>query len=101
MNKKLALIYLAGLLLAGCAYYGGTLKFTGPGTFQEFAQARYQCAQETAAPQGGAVVNRYGGAASTSVVPNCSAFSACLAAKGYFRNPNGNLDASSIPIDCR
>jgi hypothetical protein len=24
-----------------------------------------------------------------------------LAAKGYYRNSNGNLDASSIPISCR
>lgn len=95
----------ASFLLAGCGTvpYGGTYKFSGPGNFQEFARARYQCVQETAARQEHGYANRqYGNAAvNSTVMPNCSAFSACLAAKGYFRNPNGNLDASSIIVDCK
>ena len=88
-------------LLSGCqTVHGGTFRFNGPGTFQEFATARYQCAQETAQRSSGAYVNQYGGSASSSVRPNCTTLSACLAAKGYYRDRNGRLDASSIPIEC-
>jgi hypothetical protein len=78
-----------------------TLRFSGPGEFQDFAKARYQCLQETKTVASGAFINQFGGASTTNVAPSCSSFDACLAAKGYYRNPNGNLDASSIPINCR
>lgn len=89
---------------AGCAQVSQprqTLRFSGPGEFQDFAKARYQCLQETKTVASGAFVNQFGGASATNVAPSCSSFDACLAAKGYYRNPNGNLDASSIPISCR
>ena len=105
MNTKLNIKYLlttitSVVILCSCVH-GGTYKFSGPGDFQQFAQVRYQCLQETSVRQSGAFVNSSGGAATSTVTPNCSAFDACLAAKGYYRNPNGNLDASSIPISCR
>ena len=102
MNKLLGLFFslTLALLLGGCVH-GGTYKFTGPGTFQDFATARYQCLQETQTRSSGAFVNQYGGAASSSVAPSCTAFDACLASKNYYRSPNGNFDASSIPVSCR
>ena len=97
---KLSLSLLSILSLAGCIH-GGTYRFTGPGSFQDFATVRYQCLQETKTRTSGAFVNQYGGAASSDVTPSCTAFDACLASKGYYRNPNGTFDASSIPITCR
>ena len=102
-SKSFLLIAIA-VLLSGCggmsAPYSGTYKFTGPGTFQDFANTRYQCAQETSRRVGEAYINQYGGSSSSSVIPSCSVFIACLAAKGYYPNPNGNLDASSIIVKC-
>lgn len=99
--KNLFLL-LGVLVLTGCATepYGGTYRFTGPGTFQEFAQTRYQCLQETKARVSSGFANQYGASTGSSVMPNCSAIDACMAAKGYYRNKNGNLDASSIAIIC-
>ena len=93
---------LSLMTLVGCAQipYGGTYRFDGPGTFQNFAQARYECAQETSQRVSGGFVNQYGGVASSRVMPSCSAFNACLAARGYYRNPNGRLDASSMVVSC-
>ena len=101
-SLKSYLLISVVVLLSGCAGapYGGTLRFTGPGTFQDFANTRYQCAQETSRRVGGAYINQYGGSSSSNVVPSCSVFAACLAAKGYYKNPNGNFDASSISVEC-
>jgi hypothetical protein len=92
-------------VLSGCADmapapYKGTYRFSGPGTFQEFAQVRYQCLQETKARVSSGFANEFGASAGSTVKPSCSAFAACLAAKGYYNDPNGNLDASSIIVDC-
>ena len=90
--------------------YGGTYRFDGPGEFSDFANSRYQCAQETMtrrSSSSAAVMNNSnvgignGAAASSSTaMPSCSMFNACLAAKGFFRNPNGKFDASSIGVKC-
>ena len=93
--KTIALSAFA-MLMTGCA----VPKYDGPGSFQDFANARYQCVQETSARVSGAAVNQYGGAARSSVMPSCSAFSACLASKGYYESQNGRHDASSISVRC-
>jgi hypothetical protein len=102
MNKSKTILFLSTLIVVvGCTtIYGGTYRFDGPGSFQDFAQVRYQCSQETSSRVSGAFANQYGGAASSSVTPECSRFTACLAAKGYYRNPEGRLDASAIPVSC-
>ena len=84
------------LLMTGCA----APKYDGPGSFQDFANARYQCVRETSARVSGAAINQYGGAASSSVMPSCSAFQACLASKGYYESQNGKFDAASIGVRC-
>jgi len=95
-------VVLAALVLAGCAgVHGGTYRYSGPGSFQDFAAARYQCIQEASSRVSGAVVNQYGGRASSNVAVNCSVMDACLGARGYLRNPNGNHDASSISVTCQ
>ena len=77
-------------------------RFNGPGTFQDFANARYQCLQETTARISSAVVNANVGVASASSqqMPSCSAMSACLASKGYYRAQNGRFDSAGISIQC-
>jgi hypothetical protein len=97
---KRFLLLVPMLVLTSCA-----IKYNGPGTFQDLANARYQCLQETSEEQSGsaASINKYGGAASSTstVMPTCSHFQACLAAKGYYEDPNGKFDASGIKIKCR
>ena len=99
---NITVVATAVMLLQGCAagIHGGTYMYSGPGTFQEFAQARYQCVKESRKRVSGAFVNQYGGSSSSNVGVDCNVMDACLGAKGYFRNPNGNLDASSIPVQC-
>ena len=100
--KTIALSAFA-MLMTGCVAPAPMLmapKFDGPGSFQDFANARYQCLQQTSARVDGGFANQYGGALSSSVMPSCSAFSACLASKGYYQSQNGRHDASSISVRC-
>ena len=89
------------LFLISCAIH----TYNGPGTFQDLANARYQCLQETSERQKdiAVLVNKYKGTAkvTSTVMPTCSHFNACLAAKGYYKDPNGRFDASGIKIRCR
>jgi hypothetical protein len=85
--KRLILIEL--LFLAGCAVpYGGTYKFSGPGTFQDFAGAVSRCYRETQAIAG--IHN----------MPQCGAVMACMAGRGYIQDKNGNHDVESISFRC-
>jgi hypothetical protein len=96
--KKISALFF--LLLAGCAV--PVPKYDGPGSFQDFVNVRYQCVLETSARTSGAFVNQYGGASSSRVMPSCSAFSACLASKGYFKSQTGRFDpaAAGIVVEC-
>ena len=55
-------------------------------TYDQWMKDRYACYNETQQRVSGAYVGPYGGAASSTVIPSCSAFNACLAARGYFRS---------------
>ena len=92
--KKLLLIAMISIL-GGCA-----ASYDGPGSFQDFANARYQCVQETSAWYSSGAANQYGASVSSGVKPGCSAFLACLASKGYYKTQNGRFDAKSIPVSC-
>lgn len=95
-------ILSSSLAIAGCdTPYGGHYRYEGPGNFQEFANARYECARVNQSYSSTAYVHGRLGTASGSVAPSCSVFNACLASKGYYLNPNGRLDASRIAISCR
>ncbi len=95
------------MLVSSCATQP-SLRFNGPGTLQDLAAARHQCIQETQQRVGqassGAYVGQYGGSyggsATSQVMPSCGALASCLAAKGYFRDPNGRLDATSMAVAC-
>ena len=82
--RILLVVALGALFLSGCVPYGGTLNFSGPGSFQDFANARYQC------------FSALGGVSTVS----CGAMDSCMASKGYIRDRNGRHDASSIQVQC-
>jgi hypothetical protein len=93
---RLLISATAAMMVSGCV--ATTPKYTGPGGMQEFAKVRYQCVQETSARVSGAAINQYGGASNSKVIPSCSAFTACLASKGYYASPTGNLDPNAVGI---
>jgi hypothetical protein len=72
------------VFLSGCVY-GGTYKFRGAGTFQEFSSAMSAC---------------YSAVIGANSIPQCGAVAACMAGKGYVQDANGNLDSSSISFKC-
>ena len=58
---------------------------------QQFLKDRYECYNETSRRVSSAYVDQYGGSSSSRVMPSCSAFFGCLAARGYIKADNGNL----------
>lgn len=76
-------------------YYG---KPGADASYQELLNDRYECAIETSARSSAAsasVNTNSGIGASTSssqVLPSCSLFNACLAARGWIRYDGVNLD---------
>jgi hypothetical protein len=69
-------------VIFGCTY----IRYinTSHPTQQQWAQDRYACLQETQ--------QRVSlGAATSVVMPTCSAFNACLAARGYHRSNTANI----------
>lgn len=95
MNAAIrCLIILLLAAMGGCASTPAYMRYvSNTGASQDqFMKDRYACYQETRARVSGAFVSQYGGAANSQVMPPCSAFNACLAARGYYRadttNPN-------------
>jgi hypothetical protein len=63
---------------------------------------RYECLQQAQQRVSGAFVNAYGGASNSQVVASCGVWSACLGARGYTVDPNGNLGApANMIVGCR
>lgn len=81
------LLVLLTVLVTGCASQPRYMRYvnnTGA-TQDQFMKDRYSCYQETRERVSAAYANQYGGAASSQVVPSCSGFNACMAARGYYR----------------
>jgi hypothetical protein len=67
-------------------------------TQQQFVQDRYACLLQTQQTVTAAAFDKSGGGAVSRVMPSCSAFNACLAARGYYRvDDTKNLDVFNIP----
>jgi hypothetical protein len=60
-------------------------------TQQQWAQDRYACLQETQQRVSQTAVTQVGGAATSVVMPTCSAFNACMSARGYRRSDTANI----------
>ena len=81
--SSLALLFL----LSGCASpYGGTFRFRGPGGLDQFSKEFHQC------------VGRQPRV--LSAMPICGELRLCLASKGYYQDPNGNIDAAPVAVRC-
>jgi hypothetical protein len=69
--------------LSACAH-GPVTVWVKPGASQsDFAQARYNCMQQSQQRVSTAFVNQYGGAANNSVITNQNLFGACMNAQGW------------------
>ena len=90
VSKSLGMILLVAAV-SGCAttYYRYISNTNA--TQQQFMRDRYSCYQETQQRVSNAYANQYGGVANSRVMPTCSAFNACLAARGYYRSDTTNL----------
>jgi hypothetical protein len=87
MQRKVLMAVVAALAMAGaaCAPVRPVTpwRYARPDTTQaQFMKDRYECLQEAEQRVSGAVVNPYGGAASSRVVVNCGVWVSCLGARG-------------------
>lgn len=91
----------AALVLAaavsGCAPTYVRYMTTTGASQQQFMADRYTCLRETQQRVSGAYVTQFGGAASSHVMPSCSALNACLAARGYYRADTSNRSDFNQP----
>jgi hypothetical protein len=63
---------------------------------------RYECLQEAEQPYSMAAATPYGGSSSSQTMPSCGVWTACLGARGYVVDPNGNLAAPpGMKVHCR
>lgn len=95
---------LAACPLAACLTPPPLLLFSGPpgATYEDFEDARYQCAQETTVTATTVRGGRNPGFTFDTVAPICPLFNACLASKGYLENPLGEFDAALVEvIECQ
>ncbi len=96
-SKTSLVIILAASILSGCAPSYMRFVSNNNVTQDQFMRDRYACYQETQQRTSAAYINQYGGAASSRVIPSCSAFNACLAARGYYRSDTTNLADFQTP----
>jgi len=81
---KLALVIVVACNMLGCATSGPALRWDRPGaTDREFLRDRYACVQDAREPVA------VGGIATVRV--NGIIFGACMVARGYTRNPDGQF----------
>ena len=99
MYRNLKLLALA-LFVSGCQTYGGTMMYSGSGSFENFAKARFECSKASSNQSSGGYLNEYGGGFSSIPTVNCGMMDACLASKGYIRSEGGSFDASSMQVRC-
>ena len=92
-----ATILLMAASMSGCATTYIRYLSSNNATQAQFMQDRYQCYQETKQRISGAFVNQYGGTSSSQVLPSCSAWRACLAARGYYRSDTTNVAELHAP----
>ncbi len=95
--RFVATILLMAASMSGCATTYIRYLSSNNATQTQFMQDRYQCYQETKQRIYGAFVNQYGGSASSQVLPSCSAWNACLAARGYYRSDTTNVAELDAP----
>lgn len=108
--RKISLIAIG--LLTACATEQAQqtqqpVRFTHKtATLDQLFKDRYECLKETEQRQTQSAASgyadgygaNYGGSSKSTVKPTCSALGACLAARGYIKAPNGNLEVPASAI---
>mgnify|MGYP006982484496 CR=1 FL=1 len=97
--KKLSILLLS-LFLSGCGTFGGTYMYSGSGTFQNFANARFECSLAAQGTSSGGFITATSGSFSSVPTVNCGMMDACLASRGFVRDTSGSFDASSMKVRC-
>lgn len=99
--KKFSLLFVLVVFTSCMATtYGGTYNYRGPGNFQDFAAARYECSSGSRGQSASGYLDAYGGTYRNRPTVSCGMLDACMASKGYTRDPNGSFDASSMRVPC-
>lgn len=103
LKVKIFHYFLLTLIISGCVMPNYADRYFSnndtSATFQDLLDDRYACLQDTRVRTEGATVNSSGGSASSVVKPNCSAFRACLASRGWIRSErNVDLDDPQRPF---
>ena len=105
--RQLQIAFILTLVLVGCVLPdrrtpAPELRFShSTATEQQLLKERYECMLETQQRESQALFVGNGGGASSKVTISCSAFNACLAARGYRKSADGNLLVpDSAAINC-
>lgn len=103
MKSKLIFLFSSFallFLLSGCVSpYGGTFRFRGPGGIDQFSKEFHQCVVQSRGSGSGSLVTVNNGR-QASDMPVCGELRLCLASKGYYQDPNGNIDAAPVAVRC-
>lgn len=99
---RLAAFLVFGGLMAGCES-SRALRYQATGkSLDDLLQARYECLKETQQQAWSVIYGRSTTPPTQAVLPTCSAFHACLAARGYVRVERGGLAVpKGLEIDCK
>lgn len=76
------------------------MMYSGSGTFQDFAKARYDCSKAAKGASAAGSIGSYGGSYVSTQTVDCGMMDACLASKGFYRDEHGRFDASSMRVRC-
>ncbi len=90
-SKTSLVIILAASILSGCAPSNMRFVSNNNVTQDQFIPDSYACYQETQQKTSAVDIEQYDGAVSGQAITSCSAFNACLAARGYYRSDTTNL----------
>jgi len=80
-------------LLISCSQQPQALWLKPGAAPDDFNQERYACLQQSQQPNSTAYLNRYGGAANSSIITNDGLYSACMSSRGWALTPLTDLKA--------
>jgi hypothetical protein len=101
--RALVVSLVGVMLLAGCATpVPPPTRYSKPGATQEqFMSDRYDCMLQAQREETTTYANQYNGSSRSGTVIKCGIWRACLGARGYTIDPNGNVGApKEMAVTC-
>lgn len=83
--RPLAVFAAVSAIAAGCA------RYDGPGSQDDFMRVRAECYRSAMTVVSGANIDQFSGRSDAQTLPGCTAFTSCLAGKGYQPAEDGRL----------